>query len=107
MPLARAGVLPTTTSRRPIGTRPPALEKQRQTPQGHRPRWDVRLWLHRVERRNMEASALRCATGTEELMALVRHDAHVIEWPPVSWQRWRRLFELEGAQGVAPSGGVP
>lgn len=29
-------------------------------------------------------------------MTLTRHDNHVIEWPPVSWQRWRRLFEVEG-----------
>lgn len=28
-------------------------------------------------------------------MALVHRDNHVIEWPPVSWQRWRRLFEFD------------
>jgi len=34
----------------------------------------------------------------EETMALVRHDTHVMEWPPVSWQRWRRLFEFDDGQ---------
>ena len=31
-------------------------------------------------------------------MALVHRDNHVIEWPPVSWQRWRRLFEFDDGQ---------
>ena len=31
-------------------------------------------------------------------MAIVDRDNHVTEWPPVSWQRWRRLFEVEDGQ---------
>lgn len=31
-------------------------------------------------------------------MALVHRDNHVMDWPPVPWQRWRRLFELDGDQ---------
>jgi len=31
----------------------------------------------------------------EDAIALVHRDSHVTEWPPVSWQRWRRLFEFD------------
>ncbi len=31
-------------------------------------------------------------------MALVHHHNHVIAWPPVSWQRWRQLFEFDEGQ---------
>jgi len=31
-------------------------------------------------------------------VALVHHHNHVIEWPPVSWHRWRQLFEFDDGQ---------
>ncbi len=33
-------------------------------------------------------------------MALVHRDGHAIEWPAFGWpERWRRLFDVEGAEG--------
>jgi HSP20 family protein len=34
----------------------------------------------------------------EETMAFVHHHNHVIGGPPVSWQRWRQLFEFDDGQ---------